>query len=116
MSKTNHGTVVVKIGDTEHVLKPSLKAIKAIEGRFGGVLPAMNVVASANLTAVAFIVGVGTGVGPGNKKAMDELEASVFEAGLNGVGAQVVPYLAAFLNPAGKTDEELEQEAASGNE
>ncbi|MCQ9422722.1 hypothetical protein NRB16_04140 [Pseudomonas sp. LJDD11] len=120
MSRTNHGTVVIQIGDEEHVLKPSLKALKAIEGRFGGILPALNSVGRANLTDVAFIIGVGSGIGPGNKKALDALEEAVFDAGLNKVGSQVPPYLTAFLNPAGKTDAELEADAAAaaaeGNE
>lgn len=52
MSKTNHGTVEVTLGDEVFTLKPTLKAMKAIEGRFGGILPAMQSVGTANLSTV----------------------------------------------------------------
>lgn len=116
MSRTDHGTVVVNLGNGEHVLKPTLKAVKAIEARFGGILPAMTALGRANLTDTAFIVGVASGVGPNNKKVLEEIEEGIFDAGLNAVGNQVIPYLSGLLNPAGKTDAELEAEAAKGNE
>jgi hypothetical protein len=116
MSKTNHGTVEVTLGDDVFTLKPTLKAMKAIEGRFGGILPAMQSVGSANLSSVCFIIGVGTGLNLAKKGALDPIEEAVFEAGLNDVGSQVIPYLSGFLNPAGKTEAELEAQAESGNE
>ncbi len=116
MSKTNHGTVEVTIGDDIHTLKPTLKAVKAIEARFGGILPALTALGSGNLTATAFVVGVGTGLDLSKKKALEPLEEAVFEAGLNDVGSQVIPYLSALLNPGAQTPEELEKAAESGNE
>lgn len=116
MSKTNHGTVEVTVGDDTFTLKPTLKAMKAIEGRFGGILPAMQSLGAANLSSMAFIIAVGTGVNLAKKGALDPIEEAVFEAGLNGVGVQVLPYLQGFLNPAGKSEAELEAQVESGNE
>lgn len=116
MSKTNHGTVEVALGDDTFTLKPTLKAMKAIEGRFGGILPAMQSVGAANLSSIAFIIAVGTGVNLTKKGAIDPIEEAVFEAGLNDVGVQVIPYLNGFLNPAGKSEAELEAQDKSGNE
>lgn len=116
MSRTNHGTVEVTVGDDTFTLKPTLKAMKAIEGRFGGILPAMQSLGAANLSTIAFIIAVGTGVNMAKKGALDPIEEAVFEAGLNDVGVQVLPYLQGFLNPAGKSEAELEAQAESGNE
>ena len=116
MSKTNHGTVEVTLGDETFTLKPALKAMKAIENRFGGILPAMNSLGTGNLSTIAFIIAVGTGVNLAKKGATDSIEEAVFEAGLESAGSQVVPYLHGFLNPAGKTEAELEAQADAGNE
>jgi hypothetical protein len=116
MSKTNHGTVEVTVGDDTFTLKPTLKAMKAIEGRFGGILPAMQSLGAANLSTIAFIIAVGTGVNLAKKGALDPIEEAVFEAGLNDVGVQVLPYLNGFLNPAGKSEAELEAQTEAGNE
>lgn len=116
MSKTNHGTVEVTLGDDIFTLKPTLKAMKAIENRFGGILPAMQSVGAANLSTISFVIAVGTGVNLAKKGALDPIEEAVFEAGLNDVGGQVLPYLTGFLNPAGKSEAELEAQAESGNE
>ena len=116
MSKTNHGTVEVTLGDDTSTLKPTLKAMKAIEGRFGGILPALQSVGAANLSSIAFIIAVGAGVNLTKKGAIDPIEEAVFEAGLNDVGFQVIPYLNGFLNPAGKSEAELEAQTESGNE
>jgi hypothetical protein len=116
MSRTNHGTVEVTVGDETFTLKPTLKAMKAIEARHGGILPAMQSVGSANLSTICFIIAVGAGVNLAKKGAIDPIEEAVFEAGLNDVGAQVIPYLNGFLNPAGKSEAELEAQDKSGNE
>lgn len=116
MSKTNHGTVEVTLGEEVFTLKPTLKAMKAIENRFGGILPAMQSVGTANLSTIAFIVAVGTGVNLSKKDAATPIEEAVFEEGIDSAGSQVIPYLKAFLNPAGKSDAELEAQAETGNE
>lgn len=116
MSKTNHGTVEVTLSDDTFTLKPTLKAMKAIEGRFGGILPAMQSVGTGNLSTIAFIVAIGTGVNLAKKDAATPIEEAVFEEGIDSAGSQVLPYLRGFLNPAGKSEAELEAQAEEGNE
>ena len=116
MSKTNHGTVEVTLGDEVFTLKPTLKAMKAIENRFGGIFPAIQSVGTANLSSIAFVVAIGTGVNLAKKDAATPIEEAVFEEGISSAGNQVLPYLQGFLNPAGKSEAELEAQAESGNE
>ena len=116
MSKTNHGTVEVTLSGDTFTLKPTLKAMKAIEGRFGGILPAMQSVGTGNLSTIAFIVAIGTGVNLAKKDAATPIEEAVFEEGIDSAGSQVLPYLRGFLNPAGKSEAELEAQAESGKE
>ena len=116
MSKTNHGTFEITAGSANYELKPTLRAVRAIEGRFGGLLPAMQVVGSANMGAIAFVIAAGSGVDTGKRKELEAVEEAVFEGGVDEVGAQVVPFLRALLNPGGKSKAELEQGADAGNE
>jgi hypothetical protein len=116
MSKTIHGTIEVTAGSTSYTLKPSLRAVRSIEGRFGGLLPAIQIVGSANLGSIAFIIAAGSAIDTGKRKELEAVEEAVFEGGVDNVGAQVLPFLRALLNPAGRTKDELEKEAESGNE
>lgn len=49
-------------------------------------------------------------------KDLEVLEEQIFEAGLGNVAPEVIPYLLSALNPAAKDEEEVEKEAAAGNE
>lgn len=115
-SKTNHGTFEVTAGATSYTLIPNLRAVRAIENRFGGILPAMQVIGSANLSGIAFVIAAASGIDISKRKDLEAVEEAVYEGGINKVGTQVVPFIRALLNPSGKTDEELEKEAESGNE
>ncbi|MGR6497983.1 hypothetical protein [Pseudomonas fulva] len=114
MSKTNHGTLVVEAGSDSFTLKPTLRAVRALENRFGGILPAMQALGAANITATAFIIAAGAGIDTNKRKELEAVEESVFEGGVNKVGTQVLQFVKALLNPGGKTDEELEE--SQGNE
>jgi len=118
MSKTDHGTVVVTGGDISFTLKPTLRAFREIERRFGGVIAAMQAIGAGNVSSVSFVIAAGTGVDTGKRKEVEAVEEQVFAAGVNTVTSQVMPFLNALLNPAGKTDAEIEKEKeeASGNE
>lgn len=115
MSKTNHGTTFVVVGDDKYELRLTLKAVKGIEARFGGLAPALLEVQKLSLGAVASVIAIGAGLST-KPKDIEALEEQVFDAGLGNVAPEVIPYLLSALNPAGKTDEEVEKEAASGNE
>jgi NADPH:quinone reductase-like Zn-dependent oxidoreductase len=119
MSKTGHGTIAITAGETTYTLKPTLRAFRAIESRFNGILPAMNAVGSASVTSAAFVIAAGTGVDTNKRKDLEVIEEVLFDAGVSSVGSQVIAFLSALLNPSGKTDAELEEEkkaAESGNE
>jgi len=117
-SKTSHGTVEVTGGDITFTLKPTLRAFREIERRFGGVIAAMQAVGGGNVSSVSFVIAAGTGVDTGKRKEIEAVEEQVFAAGVNTVASQVFPFLNALLNPGGKTDAEIEKEKeeASGNE
>lgn len=118
MSKTNHGTVVITTDEVTFTLKPTLRAFRDINRHFGGVIAAMQALGHANISTIALIVATGSGVDTGKRKDLEALEEQIFEAGVNTVSSQVLPFLQALLNPAGKTDEEIakQKEEAAGNE
>lgn len=118
MSKTNHGTVVITTDEVTFTLKPTLRAFRDINRHFGGVIAAMQALCHANISTIALIVAAGSGVDTGKRKDLEALEEQIFEAGVNTVSSQVMPFLQALLNPAGKTDEEIakQKEEAAGNE
>lgn len=117
MSRTNHGTIEIVAGDTTYTLKPTLRALREIDRRFGGVASAMQVLGNVSMTNITLMVAVGAGLDAGKRKDLEAIEEAVFEAGLSTVGAQVLEFLKALTNPSGKTAKELEEdkEAASGN-
>jgi hypothetical protein len=118
MSKTNHGTVVIESGDITFTLKPTLRAFREIQRHFGGVMDAIQVLTRANISSLALIVSAATGVDIGKRKDVEAVEEQIFEAGATTVASQLLPYLQALLNPAGKTNDEIakEKEESSGNE
>ena len=118
MSKTNHGTIVIATGDITFTLKPTLRAFRDITRHFGGVIDAMQALGHANISTIALIVAAGTGVDTGKRKDLEAVEEQIFEAGSNTVSSQLMPFLQALLNPAGKTNDEIEKEKeeASGND
>jgi len=116
MSKTNHGVVVVGAGGSSYNLIPNLRAVRAIQNQFGGLLPAYSAIGSGNLSGIAFIIAAGAGIDTSKRKELEKVEEAVFDGGVTTVGNQVIPYVRALLNPGGKTDEELEEASGEGNE
>jgi len=116
MSKLNHGTVVVDAGGTTYTLKPTLRAVRAIESKFGGLLPAMTAIGQGSVAVVAVIIAAGAGLDTNKRKELEAVEEAVFAGGIGAVGAQALSFLRALLNPGGKTDEELADADDAGNE
>lgn len=115
MSKTDHGTTEITVGADTYTLKPTLKVVKALEQRFGGISPAITSLQSLNISALALVIAIGAGLNY-KPKDLEVIEEAIFEAGLKEVNPQVVPFLVALLNPAGKSEKELEAAAEAGNE
>jgi len=122
MSKTSHGVTKVTLGDDELTLSATLKNVRSIEQRFGGLAPALHELThKINLNSLATVILIGSGRDY-KSKDIAAMEEQIYEAGINKVNPQVVPYLVALLNPSGKSEEELAEaaeaadKAESGNE
>lgn len=102
-TKTLHGTVTISVGDETYTLTPTLGAVRAIEARFGGLLGAVRAVDGYSVDGIAHIIAAGAQLDAEQAAGLPDL---VWQAGIVGVGQQLVPYVAALLNPkAGAADE-----------
>lgn len=98
MNKTLHGTVTVKVGEESFDLVPTLKAVRAIESRFGGLRGASGALHAVGVDAVAFIISAGAGL---EGKAAEALPEKVWQEGVAGLTPIVTKYLGALYNPRG---------------
>lgn len=116
MSTTNidHGNTFVTIGDEKYELNFNLKAVKAIDTHFNGLLNAVRAITSLSPQALGAIVTFGAGLST-KPKDVEALEWAITCAGVSSVMTAVNPYLLAMLNPAQKTEEQIEEEAEAGN-
>lgn len=117
MSNTNidHGSTFVVIDDDKYELQFTLKAVKAIDTHFKGLINALQSVNLMSPQAVAAVVTFGAGL-PTKQKDVESLEWAIMLTGVSKVASEVTPYLMAMLNPGNKSDDEIEQEAEAGNE
>ncbi|NQD72918.1 hypothetical protein [Pseudomonas sp. CM27] len=99
MNNTLHGTVTVKLGDEEFTLTPTLKAVRAIESRFGGLRGASQAINSLSVDGCAAILVAGAGLDDKAAKAVPE---QVWQHGVLDVSTQLNSYLVALYNPRGK--------------
>ncbi|RFP99488.1 hypothetical protein D0O09_22530 [Pseudomonas putida] len=98
MNNTLHGTVTVKLGDEEFTLQPTLKAVRAIESRFGGLRGASGALHAVGVDAVAFIIAAGAGL---EGRVAEGLAEKVWQQGVAGLTPVVTKYLGALYNPRG---------------
>lgn len=112
---TDYGTTYVVIGDDKYELKFNLKAVKAIDTHFNGLLNAVNAIGRLSPQSLGAVITFGAGLST-KKEVVEELEWAITRAGVSNVLLQVNPYLMAMLNPAQKTEEQIEKEAEAGNE
>lgn len=110
MSKTNHGATDVTVGAEIYSLAFTLKAVKRIEQRFGGIAPALQEVQKLQLGAAAAVIAAGAGLML-KPKEVEALEEEIYEAGIGEVTPPLIQFLIALLNPAAKTAEDLEAAA-----
>lgn len=115
MSKTDYGTTDVEIGNKTYTLKFTLKAVRGIERHFGGIQGAMQELFKLGIGPVALIIALGAGLDY-KRKDLEALEEAIFEEGLSNVNPKVINYVTKLLNPSAKSDEELAEAEASGNE
>lgn len=105
MSLVN-GEIVLELGDETYELRPTLKAMKKIQSRFGGIRGAMEALTQLNVEHVAAIVAAGANCVP---REIPALEEAIFSHGITPVTEQVVPFVTALLNPNGDSDEDSEK-------
>lgn len=98
MNKTLHGTVTVKVGEESFELVPTLKAVRAIEARLGGLRGASQTVTALSVDGVAIIIAAGAGL---EGKAAEAIPEKVWQAGVLEVSTQVNAYLVVLYNPRG---------------
>ncbi|PRN02219.1 hypothetical protein A0O30_23740 [Pseudomonas sp. LLC-1] len=99
MNNTLHGTVTVKLGDEEFTLTPTLKAVRAIESRFGGLRGASQAITALSVEGCAIILVAGAGLDEKAAKAVPEL---IWMHGVLDASTQLNAYLVALYNPRGK--------------
>lgn len=109
-SKTQYGTVDIKLGDKTLTLKPTLKAALAIERQFNGLKNAFGAVGAHGIEATAFVITYGAAVDPESDTGKNMTQA-VYDAGVIKVSMQCLPFLGALLNPGNKKP----GEGAEGN-
>lgn len=103
----SHGDIEVQLGDETYSLRPTLKAMKKIQSRFGGVRGAMDALTQLNSEHIAAIIAAGTDALPRDVPAIEE---AVFQQGITSATEQVVAYVVALMNPSG--DKEPDAESA----
>ena len=99
MNNTLHGTVTVTLGDEEFTLTPTLKAVRAIESRFGGLRGASQTITALSVDGCAIILAAGAGLDDKAAKAVPE---KIWLHGVLDASTQLNKYLVALYNPRGK--------------
>lgn len=98
MNNTLHGTMTLKLGDEEFTLKPTLRAVRAIESRFGGLRGASQTINALSVEGCAIILAAGAGL---EGKAAEAVAEKVWQAGVLDVSTQLNAYVVALYNPRG---------------
>tara|TARA_R110000782_G_scaffold47256_1_gene104026 strand:+ start:8338 stop:8664 length:327 start_codon:yes stop_codon:yes gene_type:complete len=98
-----HGEVTIELGDEVYELRPSLKAMKKIQARFGGLRGAMEALGQLNVETIACIVSAGANATP---RELADIEEAVFSHGIANATEQVVPFITCLMNPNGDKETE----------
>lgn len=98
MNNTLHGTVTVTLGDEKITLQPTLKAVRAIESRFGGLRGASQTINALSVEGCAIILAAGAGLEGKDAEALTE---KVWQEGVLEVSTQLNAYVVALYNPRG---------------
>jgi hypothetical protein len=98
-----HGEVTVELGEEVFELRPTLKAMKKIQARFGGLRGAMEALSQLNVETIAAIISAGANATP---RELGDIEEAVFALGIAGATEQVVPFITKLMNPNGDKETE----------
>lgn len=99
-----HGEIQIELGDEVYELRPTLKAMKKIQSRFGGLRGAMEALGQLNIETIAAIISAGANTTP---RELSGIEEAVFQHGVAGATEQVVPFVTKLMNPNGDDENEV---------
>jgi hypothetical protein len=98
----DHGEVTVELGEEVFELRPTLKAMKKIQARFGGLRGAMEALGQLNVETIAVIISAGANATP---RELGDIEEAVFSHGIAGATEQVVPFITKLMNPKKESED-----------
>jgi hypothetical protein len=98
----DHGVIEISMDGEIYELRPTLKAMKRIQTRFGGLRGALEAIAALNVESVAYIIAAGADAPP---RDIPDIEQKVFDEGVSNVTEQIVPFVTAMINPRGLSSE-----------
>lgn len=97
--RANHGVITVTLDGTEYELRPTLKACRKINAKFGGLRGALESLHNLDFDAIAFIVSAGAEIV--SKQAMEDVAEAVY-CDIAAATEQVIPFIEALFDPTGK--------------
>jgi len=97
-----HGETTIDLGGEVYELRPTLKAMKKIQARFGGLRGAMEALGQLNVEHIAAIIAAGSNSAP---RDVESIEEAVFSYGIAGATEQIVPFVTSLMNPSGEKEE-----------
>ena len=106
------GEVELEINGTTYVLRPTFRAIEAIESRLGGILSAWQQIETGlSISAIAHIIWCAvTDGGRTPKPTRDEIGEAVIQAGVASLAGKVASFIAGpvkgLATELGSSDEE----------
>lgn len=114
MSKLNPGEIAIILEDEERILKPTLRALSAISGRFNGLARARQALVDQDLDATVFIIRHGLNMTDREAKNLPQV---VFENGLTEeLVIPLIKYTAILANGGKPLPDQPEDESTEGNE
>lgn len=99
--KSALGTSYVTLAGETYELRPTLRAAQQIEARFGGLRAAIIAVDGWSIDGVAGVLHAVSET----TRPLDAVKQQVFEEGVASVARQLIPVLAALMNPRGVTED-----------
>lgn len=101
-----HGEIEIELGGEVFELRPTLKAMKKIQSKFGGLRGAMEALGQLNVEHISAIIAAGTNAAP---REIPDIEQAIFDHGIAQATEQVVPFVTKLMNPSGDDEPEAEK-------
>jgi hypothetical protein len=112
MSKIDAGQVEVDCGEETYTLKPTVKALRNINRRYGDFRTAIERVMRADFDAITYIIAEGASL---SKKQAEAMQEQAFAAGLFNVSEPVAEYLSTLSNGGRPLGDEPGEGDGEGN-